>query len=258
MAPEQKTSEEDNFIMGNRVTSLCKEIVDRILAITMSILFFPIFVLISAVIKLSDPRHPIFFQQEVMGKNRTKFNFLKFRTMEPHEINYDLRKNNSDSKHGEVRLDDPRVTRLGRWLRRLKLDEIPQFLHVLSGKMSFVGPRPMDPIRFDHSDEFERQRLLVKPGLTGLAQVTGNTKKSWEERMQMDIWYIANWTIALDIKIFFMTLGVVLFGERIRHSYHTRKITDHTFRLMKDHAPQPYKVREFASYGSVSDQHSKL
>jgi lipopolysaccharide/colanic/teichoic acid biosynthesis glycosyltransferase len=91
----------------------------------------------------------------------------------------------------------------------------------------------MDLVRFEHSDEFDRQRLLVKPGLTGLAQVAGNTKRTWEQRMQMDVWYIANWSISLDLEILYMTLGVILFGEHVRESYFKRRITDRSFRIIE-------------------------
>ena len=241
MANKLRKSCEVDFVMGSTMSRFLKEAFDRILALVALLMLLPILIVIGISIKLSDPRYPIFFQQEVMGKGCTKFNFLKFRTMVPHVINYDLRKSNSNSNHGEIALDDPRVTRIGRWLRRFKLDELPQFLHVLIGEMSLVGPRPMDPIRFEHSDEFDRQRLLVKPGLTGLAQVGGNTKRTWKERMQMDVWYIVNWSILLDFEILYMTLGVVLFGEHLRESFFTRKITDGSFRILANQGEKSLK-----------------
>ena len=82
--------------------------------------------------------------------------------------------------------------------------------------MSVVGPRPMDPVRYSRATEFQRQRLIVRPGLTGWAQVNGNINWSWDERMQMDVWYIANWSLALDARILFMTIPVLIMGERPR------------------------------------------
>ena len=137
--------------------------------------------------------------------------------MVPHEIDYNLRKDNANSHCGEIPLNHSEVTFIGRILRRFKIDEITQFFHVVSGKMSIIGPRPMDPARYKYSNEFERQRLLVKPGLTGLAQVSGNTHFTWEERIQFDILYIKNMSLKLDIHIFIKTFEVVICGEKINN-----------------------------------------
>ena len=209
-----------------------KTLFDFIASIILIILFLPIFFIIIIAIKIDNFKHPIFFKQKVMGINAKQFTFVKFRTMVPHKIDYNLRKDNC-SKQGEIAFNDSRVTKVGRILRRFKLDEIPQFFSVLTGKMSLIGPRPMDPVRFEHSDEFQKQRLLVKPGITGLAQISGNIKFSWEERIQIDIWYIVNWSNIFYLEILFMTIGIVIFGEKIKERFRKRKITNREFRIKK-------------------------
>ena len=157
-----------------------------------------------------------------MGRGATRFRMLKFRTMRPHAIDYEHRP--------EVTSGNPHVTRVGSVLRRLKLDELPQLVNVLKGDMSVVGPRPMDPVRYSRATEFQRQRLLMRPGLTGWAQVNGNINWSWDARMEMDVWYIAHWSLALDVKILAMTIPVLIMSERPR-DVGSRRITDSAFRV---------------------------
>src|SRR5262249_18459283 len=126
----------------------------------------PLLLLIALAIKIEGPRHPLFFNDTVMGRDAARFRMCKFRTMVPHAIDYETR--------AEVTSGNPHVTRVGAVLRRLKLDELPQLWNVLRGEMSVVGPRPMDPVRYGRATEFQRQRLLMRPGLTGWAQVNGN------------------------------------------------------------------------------------
>jgi len=202
-----------------------KKIFDLLFSLSLILISLPLGLIIIILIKVEDFRSPLFFIQEVMGIDGSKFNMIKLRTMVPHQIDYSLRKDNS-SKDGEVTLRDPRLTKVGKYLRRFKMDELPQFFLVLNGKMSIVGPRPMDPVRYETSSDFQRQRLLMKPGITGLAQISGNTNFNWKERIEIDIWYIFNWSNRLDLEIIFMTIGVVLFGEHIKSNYKARKITE--------------------------------
>ena len=182
----------------------------------------PVLALVALAIKIESPRLPLFFNDMVMGQGGTRFRMFKFRTMRPHPIDYEHRP--------EVTGDNPLVTRVGRALRRLKLDELPQLWNVLRGDMSVVGPRPMDPIRYARATEFQRQRLLMRPGLTGWAQVNGNINWSWDARMEMDVWYIAHWSLALDLKILAMTIPVLIMSERPR-DVGSRRITDSAFRV---------------------------
>ncbi|HMC75863.1 MAG TPA: sugar transferase [Vicinamibacterales bacterium] len=182
----------------------------------------PLLALVALAIKIEHPRLPLFFNDTVMGKDAARFRMFKFRTMIPHAIDYQTRP--------EVTSGNPYVTRVGAVLRRLKIDELPQLWNVLRGDMSVVGPRPMDPVRYSRATPFQRQRLIVRPGLTGWAQVNGNINWSWDERMQMDVWYIANWSLALDARILFMTIPVLIMSERPR-DVGSRRITDANFRV---------------------------
>jgi lipopolysaccharide/colanic/teichoic acid biosynthesis glycosyltransferase len=182
----------------------------------------PLLAAIALAIKIESPRDPLFFNDTVMGRGATRFRMLKFRTMRPHSIDYERRT--------EVSLDNPLITRVGGVLRRFKLDELPQLWNVVRGDMSLVGPRPMDTARYGRATEFQRQRLLMRPGLTGWAQVNGNINWSWDERMEMDVWYIAHWSLALDLRILAMTAPVLIMSERPR-DVGSRRITDPSFRV---------------------------
>lgn len=192
-------------------------------ALTGLVAFSPILGLIALANKLESPGAPVFFNDFVMGRGQSTFRMFKFRTMIPHRIDY--------TDRPEVGPDNPLVTRTGRILRRLKLDELPQLLNVLRGEMSLVGPRPMDPVRFARATPFQRQRLLMRPGLTGWAQVNGNTTWSWAERMEMDVWYIAYWSLGLDFRILAATVAVILRSEEKTRGAVDR-ITDDQYRVL--------------------------
>jgi lipopolysaccharide/colanic/teichoic acid biosynthesis glycosyltransferase len=204
------------------VTLTLKRALDVVVSAAALLLLSPLLAAIALAIKLESPRLPLFFNDLVMGKDATRFRMFKFRTMIPHAIDYATRP--------EVTGGNPYVTRVGAVLRRLKMDELPQLGNVLRGDMSVVGPRPMDPVRYSRATAFQRQRLIVRPGLTGWAQVNGNINWSWDERMQMDVWYIANWSLALDARILFMTIPVLIMSERPR-DVGSRRITDANFRV---------------------------
>ncbi|MCI3922704.1 sugar transferase [Paenibacillus sp. TRM 82003] len=178
-------------------------------------LFFPVWVLIALLIKISSPGS-VFFLQDRPGLNGKIFRVYKFRTMKPgSEIMV---------KGKEVMGDDARITKVGKFLRRSKLDEIPQLLNVLRGEMSLVGPRPerVESLQ-DYTDEISK-RLRMRPGLTGLAQVSGNIFIPLEDRYKFDIYYVEHFNLWLDIKIIFRTVGVIVLGE-------DKYATDHLVRL---------------------------
>jgi len=203
---------------------LIKATLDRVVAAVAVLLALPVMAVIAAAIKAEHPRLPILFVDWCAGKDGAPFRFVKFRTMLPHPIDYGNRP--------EIHPGNPLVTRVGRWLRRLKLDELPQLVHVLRGDMSLVGPRPMDIHRYQRASDFFKQRCLVPPGLTGMAQVSGNIRLSWDERMEMDVWYIANWSLKLDLEILCRTIGVILFGERVVEDIAAqRRMRDHSVRV---------------------------
>jgi len=156
---------------------------------------------IALAIKL-DGREPVFFRQVRVGRGGKPFRVWKFRTMSVMQVNPE----GPDLLHR----DDRRITRVGRFLRGLGLDELPQLLNVLAGEMSLVGPRPTLAYQVDQYDDFERRRLEVKPGITSLAVVSGRNALSWKERIQLDVWYVDHGSLALDLKILALTLWKVL------------------------------------------------
>lgn len=176
---------------------------DILVAGLMLLMTSPVWLPAAILIKLTSPG-PLFFVQERSGRQGRIFHPLKFRSMRGGR--------RPDAKE-IVALDHPEVTAVGKWIRRLKIDELPQLLNVLRGEMSLVGPRPTLPDQVAAYDDFRRQRLLVRPGLTGLAQVHGNTTLSWDERILYDIAYVRRCSFGLDIWIMLRTLWVVLRGE---------------------------------------------
>lgn len=195
---------------GRRIV---KEIVDRSGALLLLTMLSPVLLLIAGLVGF-DPRGkgPVLFRQTRVGRDRRTFPMFKFRTMHPDaEARLaELRHlNENDGVLFKMR-DDPRVTRVGRWLRRYSLDELPQLLNVLRGEMSLVGPRPPLPAEVARYPSDMYRRLAVKPGLTGLWQVSGRSNLSWDDAIRLDLRYVENWSLTLDVVILFRTLGAVL------------------------------------------------
>jgi lipopolysaccharide/colanic/teichoic acid biosynthesis glycosyltransferase len=163
----------------------------------------PVFVVISIAIKLSG-KGPAIFRQERAGKNGKPFIFYKFRTMR-----VDVEPFGSSPKTG----DDPRLTRVGKLLREYSLDELPQLFNILKGDMSFIGPRPLYVSQMAEWDERQKKRLLVKPGLTGLAQISGRGQLTREEKLELDVKYVETAGFLTDIKIILATIAQV-FGRK--------------------------------------------
>lgn len=183
---------------------ITKRVVDILVSLVILVTFSPIWLLIAILIKATSTG-PVFFLQDRPGQFKNIFKVYKFRTMKP----------GSDImiKGQEVMKDDPRITTIGRFLRRSKLDEIPQLINVLRGEMSLVGPRPERIASLeDYTDEIAK-RLDMKPGMTGLAQVSGNIYLSLQDRYKLDVYYVENFSLWLDFKIILRTVGVVVFGE---------------------------------------------
>lgn len=171
------------------------------------IVFFPITLWIAARIKLEDGG-PILYSQVRVGENGQKFSLYKFRSMVigAHSLKAVLeQKNESDGPIFKIK-DDPRVTKIGKFMRKHSLDEIPQFINVIQGNMSLVGPRPALPEEVEAYSEYELQRLGSKPGLTGLWQVSGRSNLSFEKMVQLDIAYIEKKSLLTDIAILFRTV----------------------------------------------------
>ena len=182
-----------------------KRLLDIVISLMALIFLSPVLILVALMIKL-DSNGPIFFIQKRLGKNMKMFNIYKFRTMVPDAVKY--------QKVGvEVKGDDFRITRIGKILRRFKIDELAQLINVLKGDMSIVGPRPTLPEYIDHYEEWELRRFEVRPGLTGLAQVNGNIYLDRQEKSAYDIKYIEQMSFITDLKIILKTVAIILFGE---------------------------------------------
>ena len=191
-----------------------KGLVDRAIALFALILLSPLIVVLSIAV-LVDTGRPVFFRQVRVGKGAREFGVFKFRTM---VVNADAMldhlagHNESDGLLFKMRRD-PRVTRVGRFLRSWSLDEVPQLFNVLFGQMSLVGPRPPLPKEVAHYDGDIARRLLVKPGITGLWQVSGRSDLSFEDGIRLDLYYVENWSLAADLAILWKTFGAVM-GRR--------------------------------------------
>ncbi|WP_306320230.1 MULTISPECIES: sugar transferase [unclassified Streptomyces] len=191
-----------------------KEVVDRLGSAFLILLFAPLMVLVGLFVLL-DSRGGVFYRQRRVGKDGREFTILKFRTMVTGAHN--KRAGLADRNEGAGLLfklrRDPRVTRVGQVLRRYSLDELPQLFNVLTGSMSLVGPRPPLPEESAAYGPDIRRRLLVKPGLTGLWQISGRSDLPWEEAVRLDLRYVEDWSLALDTVILWKTLRAVLHGQ---------------------------------------------
>jgi lipopolysaccharide/colanic/teichoic acid biosynthesis glycosyltransferase len=190
---------------------LAKRVADPVLALVALVVLSPVFLAFSLWIVVESGR-PIFFVYPRAGKHGRPFRMVKFRTMVQDAIELGRSTGISRDPFGVVK-DDPRITGAGRWLRRTSLDELPQLVNVLLGQMSLVGPRADLVEQAAHYTEEEARRLIVLPGITGWAQVHGRDSVTWQERFRMDLWYIDNWSLWLDVKIVFKTFGELFRGE---------------------------------------------
>jgi len=194
---------------------ILKDIFDKVLSILMLLILLPVLIVCAIAIKI-DSRGPVFFIQERVGKNGKTFKTIKLRTMHvgAHE----------KTKGRYIAKDELLVARVGRILRRTGIDELPQLMNVLKGEMSLVGPRPTLKYQADKYDEFQKKRLLMKPGITGWALVNGRNKLTWPERIKRDVWYVEHWSLWLDLKILLKTIWVVAKGEGLYSERETDEI----------------------------------
>ena len=188
-----------------------KDVADRVLAALLLVLALPLVIVAGLLIELSDPG-PVLYRQTRVGRHGAVFPMWKLRTMHV----------GAEDEHADVRgaavhedalvkpQRDPRVTVVGRLLRRYSVDEAPQLVNVLTGSMSLVGPRPLLPDEMARFGDDARRRLLVKPGMTGLWQVSGRSNLTWAEQLRLDLDYVDNWSLSLDLRILARTVGAVL------------------------------------------------
>ncbi|WP_435230940.1 sugar transferase [Pseudopelagicola sp. nBUS_20] len=175
-------------IYGKRILDICVALV--LLIVSLPITFS------AALLIVFNMGRPIWFCQTRPGQNKTQFIIIKFRTM--------------NAKRKSTELDEERITLIGKLIRKFSVDELPQLINVLKGDMSLVGPRPLLTEYNDLFSDQQLKRFVVKPGITGWAQVNGRNQLSWEEKLQLDVFYVNNISLALDVKILLKTIWVVL------------------------------------------------
>lgn len=194
-----------------------KRIFDIFFSIFLIIILSPLLLLIAAVIKLTS-QGPVIFKQNRLGKDGEEFEIYKFRTMV---------ENAEDMGNGVYTLkDDPRVTTIGKILRKTSLDELPQLFNILKNEMSFVGPRPTltyHPYEYQNYSSEQKKRFNVKPGVTGLAQLSGRKELPWEQRIEYDIEYVENYSFFYDLKLILKTIPKVL---KMEANYNTEDQID--------------------------------
>jgi undecaprenyl phosphate N,N'-diacetylbacillosamine 1-phosphate transferase len=183
-----------------------KRLFDIITAFTILVLFLPVILCITLLLLYTDKTNPFFFQLRP-GKNEVIFKLIKFRSM------LEIR-----NESGILLPDNLRMTKLGRWLRTTSLDELPQLINVLKGEMSIVGPRPLLIEYLPLYNDFQRRRHIIKPGITGWAQVNGRNAITWRNKFSLDVWYVENLSLMLDLKIIFLTFIKIFKSEDINSS----------------------------------------
>lgn len=203
-----------------------KRSIDVVSASLVTVLGFPFFLAVALLIKLTS-RGPVFYSQLRIGEQGEVFTLYKFRTMRQgvdDAIHREFTRTFIEGRMSNSSLDekapsvykltnDPRVTSIGNFLRKTSLDELPQFINILKGEMTIVGPRPPLQYELEYYEEWHKLRLEVKPGLTGLWQVSGRSSVPFNEMVKLDLYYIEHWTLLLDFKIMMRTIPVMLFGS---------------------------------------------
>ena len=180
---------------------ILKRIIDIISGVIGLIITSPLWLYVVIKIKTED-RGPVFFVQERVGRNSRLFRMYKFRSMVV-----------GAEKKGLgvfVSTDDERITKIGKFIRKTSIDELPQLINVLKGEMSIVGPRPTLEYQVERYNKEQKRRLLVKPGITGWAQVNGRNNMTWPEKIKLDLWYVDHWSVGLDLKIIGRTIILVI------------------------------------------------
>lgn len=194
---------------------IVKRWMDVIGSIAGMAVLLPLFLVVALLIKLEDPKGRIIYQQIRVGKNGKPFQMYKFRSMvaNAEELLPSLLHLNERAGAVFKMEKDPRVTRIGRFIRQTSIDELPQFLNVLKGEMSLVGPRPPLPVEVENYTSYDRQRLQVTPGCTGLWQVSGRNKIGFQDMVELDLKYIADRSFWLDIKLIFRTINIMIWSR---------------------------------------------
>ncbi len=182
---------------------------DFLFSISAMIILLPIFLLVTILLSFVNSGNPFFFQHRP-GLNGKIFKIIKFKTM-----------NDKKDANGNLLSDEVRLTKIGKFVRKTSLDEIPQLLNVIIGDMSLIGPRPLLVSYLDFYSEIQSQRHNVKPGITGWAQVNGRNAIDWNQKFEYDVWYVQNINFLLDVKIFFLTLMKIFITSEISADGHS-------------------------------------
>ncbi|MBF02160.1 MAG: lipid carrier--UDP-N-acetylgalactosaminyltransferase [Flavobacterium sp.] len=183
--------------------SFFKRIFDFSFSLLGFLLLLPVFFLVTLGLCFVNHGKPFFFQMRP-GKNERIFKIIKFKTM-----------NDRKDANGNLLADEERLTKIGAFVRKTSLDEIPQLLNVIKGDMSLIGPRPLLVQYLPLYNDFQRQRHLIRPGITGWAQINGRNAISWNQKFEYDVWYVKNYSFLLDLKIVFLTIKKVFVREGI-------------------------------------------
>jgi len=191
------------MVHGSAYILFIKPVIDFLVALIVFIVLSPLFLFVALMLAVANSGKPFFFQRRP-GKGGKIFQVIKYKTM-----------NDRKDKNGELLPDVVRLTKLGKWVRKTSLDELPQLLNVLKGDMSIIGPRPLLEEYLPLYDETQRKRHDVRPGITGWAQVNGRNAISWKQKFEYDVWYVNNVSFALDLKILLMTFRNVAKSEGI-------------------------------------------
>ena len=203
-----------DIVRRNFIENSIKRLLDILIALSTLIFFSPFFVIVALLIKITS-KGPIFYTQTRVGRGGSEFEMIKFRSMVVNASDMKIDLSHANEMDGPVfkMKNDPRITSIGRFIRKHSIDELPQIINILKGEMSVVGPRPPLPKEVVEYQDWQKQRLAVTPGLTCIWQVSGRNNLSFEEWMNMDIEYIENWSLLLDIKLIFKTFAVVFSGD---------------------------------------------
>ncbi len=185
---------------------IIKPLFDFIFALIGLLILSPLFAIITLILSFTNNGKPFYFDRRP-GLNEKIFLVIKFKTM-----------NDKKDKNGVLLPDMERTTKIGKWIRKSSLDEIPQLLNVLIGQMSLIGPRPLWPSYLEFYSEEQKRRHAIKPGITGWAQINGRNSISWKQKFEYDVYYVDHVCLLIDIKIFFLTIKKVLYPEGINAS----------------------------------------
>ena len=180
-----------------------KSLIDILISFIIFVIVFPVLMIVSLFLFFANSGNPFFFQLRP-GKNEKIFRIIKFKTM-----------NDKKDSEGNLLTDAHRLTKIGKFVRKTSIDELPQLINVLKGDMSLIGPRPLLPEYLTLYNELQKKRHEVKPGITGWAQINGRNTISWEQKFEYDVWYVENISFKLDCKILFCTLKKVIIRKDI-------------------------------------------